>query len=664
MTFNVKNAYVKVPSSYCSSSKSASGKFEFNIVNSIWESAGKFAMEAQSTAASVDFELKDSVFTTGSHLLFSVPSGDVVIDNSNVNVGSYKQFENCVNMTIKNGSVVYASVAASSNAKNPGTLTIENATFNASGEFTGSDLGIGTLVIKDGASFTATSITKANIVIDAANMTAGDVINVNANLSGLVGTLTVINNDKLEAKIVDGQIVLDVKPVAEVNGVKYDNIQDAFKAATDGCTIYILSDIVIDYKWDNRYTGSKFTTSVTIEGNGHTIKFTGAVNDGYNFFSVFRFESDAVVKNLTIDMSGAVSEFQGRIRAISAKASLTVDNCTFIGNGSNNNTRAIIFGEGGTAASLANVTITITGSTFEGWRQAISDNETGKTEVKDVVITGNTMTDAGVNVSAVNSIVFSGNTVEGRYVKLVSYAADNKLTVTAENNVLTANGTDYNYTNANTANVQDGFKLPAVAEIDGVGYSSLAEALQAARDAGLSDVVITLVGNTSAANAQIFDLRYATEFDSVTFKQADATKAYYINKLYTGSRNYGGDFIFDGVNIVVTGQYMFEGYVKLINNSKITSTAEANCFFYYATVEIEAGSSIKGVIDDFRGGDVIVDGGRTDGQYNTEAGFEDAIMVIRWSGDSLIIKNGGYVKINSANEVGRLTIAAGTFVSV
>ena len=882
---------------------------------------------------------------------------------------------------------------------NSGKLTVNGGTFNG-----GVRVQAGTTMEITGGSFN--DVTGSNFNIYGSVVISGGSF-TDATAKTFAGKYLAPDYELNE----DGVVVESVKAVAEVNGVKYENIQDAFKAATDGCTIYILSDIVIDYKWDARYTGSKFTTSVTIDGNGHTIKFTGIINDGYNFYSAFRFEADAVVKNLTIDMSEAKSEFQGRFRAISAKANLTVDNCKFIGNGSTNNTRAIIFGEGGTADSLANVAITITGSTFDGWRQAISDNETGKTEVKDVVITDNTMTDAGVNVSATNTITFSDNTVEGRYVKLVSYAADNKLTVTAENNVLTANGTDYNYTNASNANVQDGFELPPVAEIDGVkystiadalaaldggetlklladvkgdlvlpadvilngngkqitgtlylmgnitfnghvkanafdfeytgtvinipvgatlelngtgrmivghgcifniegditdaktadkatitpsliipgasftgkgltfnvknayvkvpssycsssksasgkfefnivnsiwesagkfameaqstsasidfelkdsvfttgshllfsvpsgevvidnsnvnvgsykqfencvnmtikngsvvyasvaassnaknpgtltienatfnasgeftgsdlgigtlvikdgasftagsitkanividaanmtagvvnvnanlaklagsisvinndklvakivdgklvleakpvamlgdvGYATLADALQAARDAGLSDVVITLVGDTSAANAQFFDLCYATEFDSVTFKQADATKAYYIDELYTGARKYGGDFIFDGVNIIVTGQYMFEGYVKLINNSKITSTAEANCFFYYATVEIEAGSSIKGVIDDFRGGDVTVDGGRTDGQYNTEAGFEDAIMVIRWSGDSLIIKNGGYVKINSANEVGRLTIAAGAFVSV
>ena len=128
VTFNVQNAYIKAPSSYCSSSKSASGTFDFNVQNSIIETAGKLAFEEQSTAATVNFELKDSVLTTGSHLIFGVSKGEVVIDNSNVNVGTSRQIENCSTMIVKNGSVVNGAVATSSNAKNPGTVVVENAT--------------------------------------------------------------------------------------------------------------------------------------------------------------------------------------------------------------------------------------------------------------------------------------------------------------------------------------------------------------------------------------------------------------------------------------------------------------------------------------------------------------------------------------------------------
>ena len=208
VTFNVTNAYISAPSSYCSSSSSASGTFDFNITNSIWESAGKLAFESQSTAATVNFELKDSKLTTGSHLVFGVSRGEVVFDNSNVNVGTSRQIENQSTMTVKNGSVVKGAVATSSNAKNPGTLIVDNATYAVTGEFSGSDLGTGTIVYKNGATISAGSITKANIQIDATGMSAGDEVNITANLANLAGTIEVINTNMLDAKIVDGKIVI------------------------------------------------------------------------------------------------------------------------------------------------------------------------------------------------------------------------------------------------------------------------------------------------------------------------------------------------------------------------------------------------------------------------------------------------------------------------
>jgi|GEM_PF-1275113 len=203
-----------------------------------------------------------------------------------------------------------------------------------------------------------------------------------------------------------------------------------------------------------------------------------------------------------------------------------------------------------------------------------------------------------------------------------------------------------------------------VAEVNGVGYASVADALAAAKEDGTTDLVITIIGENTADTADTFDLIYTTLFDSVTIEQDNGNKPYYFDELYTGARTNSGVFAFDGVNIVVTGQYMFEGTVKLTNNSAIKSTAEANCFFYYNETTIEPGSTLKGVIEDFRGGDVIVDGGRTDGAFNTTPDMQDAILTIRWSGDSLTLKNGAYVKINSANEVGRLTVSANTSLNI
>ena len=247
-----------------------------------------------------------------------------------------------------------------------------------------------------------------------------------------------------------------VKAAAKIGTTAYATLEAAFKVATSGCTIDILSDVTVDYNWDARYTGAKFTVPVTINGNGKTIKFTASVNDN-NYQAPFRFEADATVKNLTIDMSEVTDN---RFRAISSKGNLTVDGSKFIGKDETLNCRAIIFGEGA-GANVGNLAISITNSEFINWKRGITDNENAQ-DVKTVTITGNKLTDAGVGVSAKETVTFTGNTVAGAYVNIKSYTAGNKLAVTATGNTLEAN-TDaaYNVINAGGVVNAEGFKVVA-----------------------------------------------------------------------------------------------------------------------------------------------------------------------------------------------------------
>ena len=243
VTFNVSNAYLKF-TAYCSSKNSnANGTFNIDVTNSIWEQSGSlvFSEPTNGKDPTFNFNLKDSVLNSTSHLVFAVSKGEIVFDNSNVNVGTSRQIENRSTMTVKNGSVVNGAVATSSNAKNPGTLIIDNATYAVTGEFSGSDVGTGTIIVKNGASFTAGSVTKANIQIDATGMQAGDEVEITANLSKLAGTIEVINNNALEASILDGKIVLSEKPAAQIGDVKYATLAEAFAALKEGDTLTILA---------------------------------------------------------------------------------------------------------------------------------------------------------------------------------------------------------------------------------------------------------------------------------------------------------------------------------------------------------------------------------------------------------------------------------------
>ena len=321
VNFNVTNAYVKF-TAYCSSkNSSANGTFNINVTNSIWEQTGSlvFTEPTNGKDPTFNFTLQNSVLNSTSHLVFAVTKGEIVFDNSNVNVGAAKQLENRSTLTIKNGSVVYATHATSSNAKNPGTTIVDNATYVAKGEFTGSDVGTGTLVLKKDANVTMGKITKANIVIDATDMNVGDIVNITANLSGLTGTVSVINNGYLNAKIENGKIVLVER---DLNGsgtaedpYRIENAADLWlfaKKVNAGNTFFgkfVMLTADIDLAQEDWTPISKFNG--TFDGDNHKISnlwVTGSGNLG--FFSQLADQTEHVtgtVKDVIFENATIIS---------------------------------------------------------------------------------------------------------------------------------------------------------------------------------------------------------------------------------------------------------------------------------------------------------------------------------------------------------------------
>ncbi len=316
---------------------------------------------------------------------------------------------------------------------------------------------------------------------------------------------TVINGvvDQPSKIISDGTTVTVTNPawVSKIGGVYYMTLEEAFKAATDGCTIEILDDVTIDYYWDCRNTGAKFTVPVTINGNDHTIKFTGNIDDR-NWYTVFRFEADTIVKNLTID----VSEATGVQRVISSRLDTTLDNVTIIGGGVK---YGVIFGEGAGAA-IPDVTVTITNSNFVNCSKGVSDNANAQ-DVKSVTITGNTFTNAGVNVSAAETITFTSNNVTNGDVVMTTYAAANNLAVTAKDNTLDAD--KINSICAKTIDAQDGFATP-VAQNGNKYYLSLTTAIDKAIDGD----VITLLADITLTEAITGNESITIDFNGKTLK--------------------------------------------------------------------------------------------------------------------------------------------------
>ena len=403
--------------------------------------------------------------------------------------------------------------------------------------------------------------------------------------------------------------------MAQLGDVKYETLAEAVAVAQTGDTIKLLKDVELTAGM------SILEKNLTLDLNGKTFKGdmlgTIAINGGtyitpqdYKMMGpdADYYKTTDAVFSMT-DIKGSITLHSGNVIMVPAEW-----------------------------WTLEGQTLTIdAGATFE--------IPAGKTlqVLSTVIVNGTAKVDGTVNLHIASATV---KAEEG--LNIVTSVADHKVVY------------------------QDGtYKVVPkvyVAQIGETKYESVADALAAAVEAGMTDVTITLIGETTQTSAvaldDAFNLYTLEKFNSVTINQADATKPYYIAGIYTGSRTNGGKFIFDGVNITVIDQYIFEGNVALTNNSVVKSVSKHNCFNYYGNVTVEPGSKLLGVIDEARGGKYTIDGGKTDGSYNTTPDMQDAILSISWNGDSITLKNGAYVKVNAANEVGRMTLGAGAVANI
>ena len=371
------------------------------------------------------------------HSLLQVQScdNDVLVDGVTVtNCKSGVSFGNTKNVTLQNSTIsasVYGVRADATDAREC-VLDVKNTTVKA---------GIPVVVRK------LTSVAKKYTVNldEAVALTPANGIDVVFTKNS---EETVLETPEGPWAI-NGADALSVYPVDAFASTQ-DELVAALKAAKEGTIIKLLADITVSENWDARYTGAKTSVPVVIDGLNHTLKFTNTIDDK-NYFSVFRFENDAEVRNLKFDLSEAVGT-NNRFRAISAKTNLVVDNCEFIGNSEVTNSRAIIFGEG--QGKTYDASVSITNCKFVDWRKGVTDNENAS-DVKELFINNNTFDNASVGVSAYETVQFNGNKLDGADVKIVSYTASSAVSVTALENVLSVGGT-YEIVAANV-NAQKGF---------------------------------------------------------------------------------------------------------------------------------------------------------------------------------------------------------------
>ena len=414
----------------------------------------------------------------------------VVIDNSTwnlpgyANIGSYGSTDTAGNadITLKNGSVMTAT-----------KIGIERY----------ADTYEVVLAIDETSTFNATELTNQGVMNVAGAVTASTKLTNTGtiNFKSLGATLATPTEGVVIKHGFDERYKIVYRDgvykfgdfVAEINGVYYETIDAALKALTDGATLKFLNDVTVAEAWNCRNDNGAqiFANNVTIDGNGKTLKLTGTVKDN-NWNTVFRVEGDnATFKNLTIDASKAADVQRG----ISAKLSITVDSCKFIGNGTTSR-YGVIFGEGAGSA-IADVVATVTNSEFVDSSYGVSDNRNGQ-DVKSVAITGNKFQNSKVLLSASEKVDFNNNVMNGGGVNITSYSNASNVEVNAAGNTLDATQDNRITTNPAKQNVQDGFATP-VATSNNVYYLTLPVAIDKAADGA----TITLLNSVEGAGAVI-----------------------------------------------------------------------------------------------------------------------------------------------------------------
>ena len=620
VTFNVANAYIKA-TAYCSSkNSSANGTFNFNVTNSVWEQANTLVFSAPTNGMDPTFNLNlvNSVLNSTSHLVFAVTKGEIVFDNSNVNVGTARQIENRSTMTIKNGSVVNGAVATSSNAKNPGTIIVDNATYAVTGEFSGSDLGTGTIIVKNGATVSAGSITKANIQIDATGMAAGDEVNLTADLSNFAGTIEVVNNN-LDAKIVDGKIVLVLPVVAKIGDVEYASLAEAVAAAESGATITLMNG-----EHELPLFAGKELTFVGESKEGVIVNDApAATTQGWNG-STFHFE------NLTA--KGATENYHGLANGV---VTVTYKNCNI------NGLRFLYATEGVTFEDCAfnaqgvehsfwtygASNVTVKNSTFTYTDRAVNCySESGANHETDITFEGCSFTYAGSADAPAGAVEINSGSVKSFDVAFNNCTAPAKGAMWFNSQYDSKNG-------ENTVVSVDGEIVwqvtPAVAKIGETSYATLEEAFAAAAEGEtitlLADATPALTSQRAITKAAVIDLGGNT----LTLTEDD---------LYFGTTTFkNGTIVVDpSVKPSTAVFWMFANQTLTFDAVKVVATGVTGTYL----IGLDGNNSDLNLLN---GSEILIE--------NTTALDLDVICVNASTGNDIVVENS---KVNVTNLDGRV----------
>ncbi|MBE6571322.1 MAG: hypothetical protein E7656_03610 [Ruminococcaceae bacterium] len=385
--------------------------------------------------------------------------------------------------------------------------------------------------------------------------------------------------------------------VAEVNGTKYESLEEAIGAAQAKDTIVLLADITEDVTVNKSLTidgaNFKYTGNISVSGTS-----TAAVVKNVNFVDGTGYAvTTNRIKSITVENCTVSNYGYGFLYANKSTPTVVVKNVTV--NGGNYGFHWVY----GTSATLENVKMT--GVTYGLYIQ----NYAGKT----VTLKNCNISSIGIwertGYSGVQTFKFEGaNTVgtltNSQYAKYVLTAADATLTAPAGATVTTTvEGSVVKYADGKYVVV------PAVAKIDEVGYETFAEALDAVQNGETitvldvegseisteidfkKDIEFTITGTAPKYELPVVTFQNATvniKDAEILIPELDARQNATINVIDSIVHDAGGNSIvksyyngainISGTSTVYAMQVTTMGYITVSDTAKLIATWQTNVY--------------------------------------------------------------------------------------
>ncbi|MBR2025200.1 MAG: hypothetical protein IKA02_05280 [Clostridia bacterium] len=473
--------------------------------------------------------------------------------------------------------------------------------------------------------------------------------------------------------------VREVTYVAEVDGVKYETLQDAF-ANANGKTVVLLDNIEIDSETITIADG----TSVTFDMNGKKITVTDnkAANVCYELFYIYG--------ELTVTGNGTIELTSTSNDTAWAKSSsvfhnrggvLTIENGTFThlggtcmafvvdnsGNWFGDATTNIKDGEltssyiairnrmeqnshGASGKAILNVEGgKISGTSRAIWAQAASTSLTAPATGAINISGGEIgLIDTARSEGAVSMTIISGGTVSAfkGEVEELTVRGGTLESVT----ILTATGEAAEY-----AITADGLYTKAVAKVGDVNYATLAEAV-----ANANGGTVTLLANVELTEAIVINANVTIDLATYTVANVDSE----VNCVFNIEN--GTVTITNGTITTVNGQAIYAGlngdtsYAPVITLENVTLDGADYGLSVFGGANVTINNTvIKGSVEALRAWDnavVTVNGGTIECTGTDEV----ARAVVVYVAAEVTITNGTFTGIVDVVG-GDITISGGTF---